>query len=37
MQKIYKLSPALKDNIWGGNKLRGYGKEIGRASCRERV
>ena len=27
MQKIYKLSPALKDNIWGGNKLRGYGKE----------
>ena len=27
MQKIYKLEPALKDNIWGGNKLRGYGKE----------
>ena len=27
MQKIYKLTPALKDNIWGGNKLRGYGKE----------
>ena len=27
MNKIYKLTPALKDNIWGGNKLRGYGKE----------
>ena len=27
MEKIYKLTPALKDNIWGGNKLRGYGKE----------
>ena len=27
MQKIYKLTPATKDNIWGGNKLRGYGKE----------
>jgi len=27
MQKIYKLTPALKDNIWGGNKLRTYGKE----------
>ncbi len=27
MQKVYKLTPALKDNIWGGNKLRGYGKE----------
>ena len=27
MKKIYKLTPALKDNIWGGNKLRGYGKE----------
>ena len=27
MQKIYRLTPALKDNIWGGNKLRGYGKE----------
>ena len=27
MKKIYKLEPALKDNIWGGNKLREYGKE----------
>lgn len=27
MEKIYKLTPSLKDNIWGGNKLRGYGKE----------
>lgn len=27
MQKIYKLTPALKDNLWGGNKLRKYGKE----------
>ena len=27
MSRIYKLTPALKDNIWGGNKLRGYGKE----------
>jgi mannose-6-phosphate isomerase len=26
MKKIYKLEPALKDNIWGGNKLREYGK-----------
>ena len=26
MKKVYKLTPALKDNIWGGNKLRGYGK-----------
>ena len=26
MNKIYKLTPALKDNIWGGNKLREYGK-----------
>ena len=26
MRKIYKLTPALKDNIWGGNKLREYGK-----------
>ena len=24
---IYKLTPATKDNIWGGNKLRRYGKE----------
>ncbi len=27
MQKIYRLTPATKDNIWGGNKLRVYGKE----------
>lgn len=27
MKKIYKLIPACKDNIWGGNKLRKYGKE----------
>ena len=27
MQKIYRLPPACKDNIWGGNKLRKYGKE----------
>jgi mannose-6-phosphate isomerase len=27
MQKIYRLTPATKDNIWGGNKLRAYGKE----------
>ena len=27
MEKIYRLTPALKDNIWGGNKLRGYGKD----------
>ena len=26
MKKIYKLEPAIKDNIWGGNKLREYGK-----------
>ena len=26
MKKIYKLTPSLKDNIWGGNKLRAYGK-----------
>ena len=26
MDKIYKLTPALKDNIWGGNKLCNYGK-----------
>lgn len=26
MDKIYKLIPATKDNLWGGNKLRGYGK-----------
>ena len=27
MSNIYKLTPACKDNIWGGNKLRRYGKE----------
>ena len=27
MHKIYKLTPALKDNLWGGNKLRRYGKQ----------
>ena len=27
MQKIYRLTPAVKDNLWGGNKLRAYGKE----------
>ena len=27
MQKIYRLTPATKDNIWGGNKLRAYGKQ----------
>jgi mannose-6-phosphate isomerase len=27
MDKIYRLTPSLKDNIWGGNKLREYGKE----------
>lgn len=26
-RKIYKLSPSLHANIWGGNKLRDYGKE----------
>ena len=25
-KKIYKLEPALMANIWGGNKLRDYGK-----------
>ena len=26
MQKIYRLTPATKDYLWGGNKLRDYGK-----------
>ena len=26
MKKIYRLTPAVKDNLWGGNKLRTYGK-----------
>lgn len=25
--KIYRLTPTLHNNIWGGNKLRGYGKD----------
>jgi mannose-6-phosphate isomerase class I len=24
--KIYKLTPALKDYIWGGERLKEYGK-----------
>ena len=27
MKKIYRLTPATKDNLWGGNKLRAYGKQ----------
>ena len=27
MQRIYRLNPAVKDNLWGGNKLREYGKK----------
>ena len=27
MQKIYKLTPSLKDYLWGGNKLTNYGKK----------
>ena len=26
MSKIYRLTPAIKDNLWGGNKLRAFGK-----------
>ena len=26
MNQIHKLTPAIKDNLWGGNKLREYGK-----------
>ena len=26
MKKIYRLTPALFSNVWGGNKLRAYGK-----------
>ena len=26
LEKVYKLNPSLHDNIWGGNKLREYGK-----------
>ncbi len=27
MKKVYKLTAAVKDNLWGGNKLREYGKQ----------
>lgn len=27
MEKIYKLYPSVHDNVWGGNKLRAYGKK----------
>ena len=27
MKKIFKLNPSLHANIWGGNKLREYGKQ----------
>lgn len=30
MKKVYKLTPALKDNLWGGVKLKDYGKDEGR-------
>ncbi len=33
MEKVYKLIPATKDNLWGGNKLRDYGK----TSCADRI
>ena len=26
MKRVFKLTPSLKDNLWGGNRLRGYGK-----------
>ncbi len=26
MKKIYRLTPATKNNVWGGNRLREYGK-----------
>ena len=26
MEKVYKLTAATKDNLWGGNRLREYGK-----------
>ncbi|MBR5242071.1 MAG: class I mannose-6-phosphate isomerase [Clostridia bacterium] len=26
MEKVYRLTPTLQDNLWGGNRLRGYGK-----------
>lgn len=27
MEKIYRLTPACKDNLWGGNRLRSFGKQ----------
>ena len=27
MEKIYRLTPSTHDNIWGGEKLRAYGKK----------
>ncbi len=27
MKKAFKLIPSIKDNLWGGNRLRAYGKE----------
>ena len=27
MEKIYRLTPALKDNLWGGRRLTEYGKQ----------
>ena len=29
MKKLYRLKPTLHANIWGGNKLREYGKVSG--------
>lgn len=29
MKKLYRLSPSLKDYIWGGKKLKEYGKQGG--------
>ena len=26
MEKVYRLTPTLQDNLWGGNRLREYGK-----------
>jgi mannose-6-phosphate isomerase class I len=25
-KRIYRLTPALKDNLWGGERLKEYGK-----------
>ena len=27
MKKVFKLTPSVHDNLWGGNRLRAYGKE----------